>query len=62
MKDSSDVVNRFKNIPPELFDKGYRFVLFDMEILFQKCSPTDILYVNVILKRIYDDELINTDL
>ena len=34
MKDSSDVGNRLKTIPPELFDKEYRFVLFDVETLF----------------------------
>ena len=29
---------------------------------FSQIFPTEILYINVILKRIYDDELINTDL
>ena len=47
----TDVANQIKNIPPELFGKSYRFVSLDVETLF----------TNIILKRIYDNKLINTD-
>ena len=53
-KDSFDAGNQIKNIPKELFDKGYRLVLFDVE-----CSTNVPLQrsINVMLKRIYDDKL-----
>ena len=53
-KDSFDAGNQIKNIPKELFDEGYRLVLFDVE-----CSTNVPLQrsINVMLKRIYDDKL-----
>ena len=49
-----------QNIPSaELFGRGYRFLSFDVESLFSNVPLQT--SINVILKRIYDDELINTD-
>ena len=59
IKDSFDAGNQIKNIPKELFIEGYRFVLFDVESLFTNVPLQR--SVNVILKRIYDDKLIHTD-
>ena len=56
----SDTGNRIKNISKKFFDQGYRFVSFDVESLFTNVPPQR--SVNVILKRIYDDKLIHTDI
>ena len=34
LKDSFDATKRIQNIPDELFEKGYRFVSFDVKSLF----------------------------
>ena len=54
-KDSFDDGNQIKNIPKELFDAGYRLVLFDVESLFTNVPLQR--SINVMLKRIYDDKL-----
>ena len=56
----SDTGNRIKNISKKFFDEGYRFVSFDVESLFTNVPPQR--SVNVILKRIYYDKLIHTDI
>ena len=60
VKDSFEAVNRIHNIPPELFDQGYRYVSFDVTSLFTNVPLNKT--VDVILKRVYKDKLIKTNL
>ena len=48
------------NVPPNLFNDGYRFVSFDVKSLFTNIPLPKT--VNIILKRIYDDKLISMKL
>ena len=60
VKDSFDAVTHVNNIPRNLFNDGYRFVSFDVTSLF-----TNIPFkktVNIILKRIYKNNLVSTTL
>ena len=60
VKDSFDAVNRIQNIPSNVFDEGYSYVSFDVESLFTNVPLRRT--VNVIINRIYNDKLINTNL
>ena len=59
LSDSFDSVTHIKNILKHLFVEGYQFVSFDVESLFTvPLSRT----VDIILDRIYNDNLISTTL
>ena len=60
IRDSFDAVHEINNIPPNLFNDGYKFVSFDVKSLFTNIPLHKT--VNIILKRIYDDKLISTKL
>ena len=59
LKDSFDAVNKTKNIPPYLFDDGYNYVSFYVESVF---TNVPIERTIDILKRIYFDKVISTNL
>ena len=56
VKDSFSTANKIKDIPQELFEEGYRFVLFDVESLFT--SPPLNKTVNIVLDQIYNKKLL----
>ena len=58
LSDSFDAVTYINNIPRHLFQEGYQFVSFDVESLFTNVPLRRT--VNIILDRIYKDELITT--
>ena len=60
VKDSFEAVNRIHAIPPELFEQGYRYVSFDVTSLFTNVPLKKT--VDIVLKRIYKDGLIQTKL
>ena len=60
LEDSFDAVKRIRSIPPELFDDDYQFVSFDVQSLFTNVPV--IKTINIILDRVYNKELINTNL
>ena len=60
LKDSFDAVKRIRSIPPELFDNGYQFVSFDVQSLFTNVPVKKT--INIILDRVYNKKLINTNL
>jgi hypothetical protein len=60
IQDSFDAVHEINNIPPNLFNDGYKFVSFDVKSLFTNIPLHKT--VNIILKRIHDDKLISTKL
>ena len=60
VKDSFDAVTHINNIPRNLFNDGYRFVFFDVTSLFTNIPLKKT--VNIILKRIYKNNLISTTL
>ena len=60
IKDTFNAANRIKSIPPDLFTQGYKFVSLDVESLFTNVPLQRTL--NIILDRIFDKKLINTDL
>ena len=60
IKDSFDAASRIRNIPKNLFDQGYVFVSFDVTSLFTNVPLTRT--INVILNRVYNQNLIQTDL
>ncbi len=60
IQDSFDAVSQINNIPPELFDEGYRFVSFDIKSLFTNIPLKKT--VNIILQRINKFKLISTTL
>ena len=60
LKDSFDATTRIQNIPQDLFDKGYKFISFDVESLFTNVPLAKT--TNIILNRVYDQNLIETKL
>ena len=60
LKDSFDATKRIQNIPDELFEKGYRFVSFDVKSLFTNVPLAKT--IGIILNRVYDQKLIETKL
>ena len=59
VKDSFFAVNKIREIPKELFDHGYRYVSFDVDLLFT--SVPLLKTINFILDRIYDKKLLKTN-
>ena len=55
-----EAVSAIKAIPQNLFDEGFRFVSFDIESLFTNVPLKRTL--NLVLKRVFTDELIDTTL
>ena len=60
LKDSFDAVNKIQNMPPPLFDNGCNYVSFDVESLFTNVPIRRT--IDIILKRIYIDKVISTNL
>ena len=60
LKDSFDDTKCIQNIPDELFEKGHRFVSFDVKSLFTNVPLTKT--IDIILNRVYDQKLIETKL
>ena len=60
LKDSFDAVSRIHNIPKNLLDQGYRYVLFDVKSLFTNIPLKKV--VNIVQKLVYDEKLITTQL
>ena len=60
LKDSFNVVNRIKHIPPHLFDNGYNYVSFDVEYLFTNASIKRT--IDIILRRNYIDKVVSAEL
>ena len=60
LKDSFDLVNRIKYVPPHLFDNGYNYVSFDVEYLFTNASIKRT--IDIILRRNYIDKVVSADL
>ena len=60
LKDSFNVVNRIKHIPPHLFDNGYNYVSFDVESLFTNAPIKRT--IDILLRRNYIDKVVSTDL
>ena len=58
--DSFDAAKKIKNIPKKFFNCDYKCVTFDAVSLFTKVPLRKT--VNVILKRVYQDRLIKTNL
>ena len=59
-KDSFDAARKIDQIPKELFDISYMYVSFDVESLFTNVPLKKT--INIILKRIFNDKLISTNL
>ena len=60
LKDSFEAANKIQAIPSELFDEGYRFVNFDVTLLFTNVPFNRT--IKIVLKRIYEDKVIHTTL
>ena len=60
VKDSFTVANKIREIPKELLDHGYRFVSFDVELLFTLVPLSKT--INIILDRIYNKKLLKTNM
>ena len=60
LKDSFNATSRIQNIPQDLFDKGYKFISFDVESLFTNVPLAKT--INIILNRVCDQNLIETKL
>ena len=60
VKDSFDAATRINNIPKDLLESNHKFISFDVESLFTNVPISKT--INIILKRIYDDKLISTNL
>ena len=60
LKDSFDAITRIQNIPQDLFDKGYKFISFDVQSLFTNVPLAKT--INIILNRVYDQNLMETKL
>ncbi|XP_066913068.1 uncharacterized protein [Clytia hemisphaerica] len=60
LKDSFDASSRINQIPKELFDEGFQYVSFDVVSLFTNVPLKKT--IDIILKRVYDQELITTKL
>ena len=54
--DTFNAIDRIRNISPDLFENGYKYVSFDFTNV--PLGKT----INVILKKIYNDNIINTTL
>ena len=59
LRDSFHAVSQIKTIPHSFFDQDYRFVSFDIASLFTNPLKRTI---EIILKRVFEDKLINTTL
>ena len=60
LSDSFDAMTIINNIPRHLFQEGYQLVSFDVDSPFTNVPLNR--SVNIILDRIYKDELITTPL
>ena len=60
LKDSFDGTRRIQNIPDERFEKGYRFVSFEVKSLFTNVPLAKT--IDIIPNRVYDQQLIETKL
>ena len=60
LRDSFHAVSEIKTIPHSLFDRSYRFVSFDIATLFTNVPLKRT--IEIILKRVFEDKLINTTL
>ena len=60
VKDSFTVANKIREIPKELLYHGYRFVSFDVELLFTLVPLSKT--INIILGRIYNKKLLKTNI
>ena len=60
LRDSFHAVSEIKTIPQSLFDQDYRFVSFDIVSLFTNVRLKRT--IEIILKRVFEKELINTTL
>ena len=58
VKGSSGAANKIQAIPSELFDKGYRFVRFDVTSLFTNVPLNRA--IKIIMKGMYEDKVIHT--
>ena len=60
LRDSFHALSEIKTIPQSLFDKDYRFVSFDIVSLFTNVPLKRT--IEIILKRVFENKLINTTL
>ena len=60
VKDSFEMVDAIKSIPKSLMNEGYVFASFDVIFLFTNVPLKET--VNIILKRVYEQNLIATTL
>ena len=60
LRDSFHAISEIKTIPHSLFDQDYRFVSFDIASLFTNVPLKRT--IEIILKRVFEDKLINTTL
>ena len=60
IKDTFDAVHKINNIPKQLYEEGYVLVSFDVCSLFTNVPLSRT--INIILKRIYHEKLIDTSL
>ena len=59
VKDSFDAAYKNQQISKELFDSGYKFVNFDVILLFTNAPLAKT--INIILKRLYSENLFTTN-
>ena len=60
VKDSFDAVTRINIIPKDLLESNHKSISFDVKSLFTNVPISKT--INVILKRIYDDKFVSTNL
>ena len=60
MKDSFEVVNKVRSIPPELFEQGYCYYSLDVVSLFTNVPLNST--IKIILKKLYEEKLLATKL
>ena len=60
MKDTFETVNKIRSIPPELFEKGYRYYSLDVVSVFTNVPLNRT--IKIILKRLYEEKLLATNL
>ena len=58
VKDLFEAVNIIHKTPPEPFDKGYRYIFFDVTSLFTKVRLNKT--INIILEQIYKEKIVKT--
>ena len=58
VSDTFQAVERIRNIPPEIFSSGYKYVSFDVESLFTSVPLKKT--IEIILKKIYTEKVIST--